>query len=415
MWSQSQHKPAKAAPAWLLCLFWAFVITYSLAGNTVPASPTRADSPDSEGTEVLYLKGQLVPRHNVDLAFGAATRADQVLVREGEQVKAGDILIRSDDYLARQAGLAQAVLEQSKAEIDLKKLNREAKIAVALADVDIANAEKSLALAQDRVDSLRRSHSKTRIEQAYANLLLAEKKRDQVLSDLQIAQQQYRNKDHILWKFINQRQFRLRLTLLESELAVAERKVVDARDKYDDLSKPVDAIDLAIAEAELVTAQANLKYAISERDKEAQLPDPDELELALARRKAANANVAAAQAALESTLLKAPISGTLVELTVQKGEWIAAGQTVVTIADLSQWVIKSDDLNETVAPQVYPGQKAQYSFWAYPELTFTGEVENIGQYYREEDGDILYPITLNLKQADPRLYWGMTVDISLEP
>jgi len=415
MCSQSRGKSIKPAPAWLIRLLWAFVITFCLAGNIIPTTLARAGYLDTQSTITIYLKGQLVPRHYVELAFGSATRADQVLVKEGEQVEAGDILIRADNYLSRQADLAQALLQKTQAEIALKQLYREAEIVLAQAEVAIVNAKEELALAEDRVESLRRSHSKAMIEQAYANLLLAEKKRDQILNDLQIAQQQYRNKDHILWKFINQRQFRLRVTLLESELAVAERKVVDARDKYEDLSKPVDAIDLAMAEGHLVAAQANLTHLISERDKKAQRPDPDELELALARRKAADANVSAAQEALESTLLKAPISGTVVDLAVQTSEWIAAGQTLITIADLGQWVVKSEDLNEVVAPSVYPGQKAQYSFWAYPELNFAGEVEKIGLDYREEDGDILYAVTLSMEQDDPRLYWGMTVDVVLEP
>lgn len=415
MCSQSRGKSIKPAPAWLIRLLWAFVITFCLAGNIIPTTLTRAGYLDTQSTTTIDLKGQLVPRHYVELAFGSATRADQVLVKEGEQVEAGDIIIRSDDYLASQVDLAQALLQKTQAEIALKQLYREAEIVLAQAEVAIANAKEELALAEDRVESLRRSHSKAMIEQAYANLLLAEKKRDQILNDLQIAQQQYRNKDHILWKFINQRQFRLRLTLLESELAVAERKVVDARDKYEDLSKPVDAIDLSMAEAHLEAAQANLTHLISERDKKVQRPDPDELELVLARRKAADANVSAAQEALESTLLKAPISGTVVDLAVQTSEWIAAGQTMITVADLGQWVVKSEDLNEIVAPLVYPGQKAQYSFWAYPELNFAGEIEKIGLDYREEDGDILYAVTLSMEQDDPRLYWGMTVDVVLEP
>ena len=233
--------------------------------------------------------------------------------------------------------------------------------------------------------------------------------------DLQIAQGQYRNKDHILWRFINQRQFRLRLTLLEGNLAVAERRVVDAREKYLELVAPVDAIDLSIAEANLEMARENLKYLIRERDKKAQLPDPDQLQAALARLKAANTSVAAAQTALEGAVLRAPISGTVVKLSPKTGEWISAGKSVVTVADLSRWIVEAEDLIEEYAPLISQGQTAQFSFWAYPELFFSGKVDTIDLDYQEEDGEITYAMILSMKENDPRFYWGMTTDITLGP
>jgi len=337
------------------------------------------------------------------------------MIQEGDWVKAGTPLIQGDDYLARRADLAKAELERTRAEMELKKLHREAEVAFAQTEVAVLTAENDLALAENRVQSLRRSHSKQAIDQAYANLRLAEKKRDQVRDDLQTAQGQYRNKDHILWRFINQRQFRLRLTLLEGNLAVAERRVVDAREKYLELGAPVDAIDLSIAEANLEIARGNLKYLIRERDKKAQLPDQDALEAALARLKVAKTSVAAAQTALSGAILRAPISGTVVKLSPKTGEWIPAGQNIVTLADLSRWIVEAEDLTEEYAPLITRGQAAQFSFRAYPELSFSGKVDAIDLDYQEEDGEITYTMTMSMEENDPRFYWGMTTDITLGP
>ncbi len=41
------------------------------------------------------------------------------------------------------------------------------------------------------------------------------------------------------------------------------------------------------------------------------------------------------------------------------------------------------------------------------------QIESLSQDYREEDGDIYYTIKIIPSQTDPRLRWGMTVDIEL--
>jgi len=408
-------RKTKQARIWLFWVAAAILASCTLVGDGFSVFEFTADEQNLRAETGIQLKGRLIPQSYVELAFAAPSRANQVLIEEGDRVDAGAVLIRNDQYHARQAGLARAELEQKLAEQVLEDLHRQAELALAQAQVEVANAERDLAFAQDRVDSLRRPREKLHIDQAYANLLLAEKQRDQNRADLLKAQQQYRNKNHILWRFINQRQFRLRLTLLESELAVAERRVVDAQEKYADLLAPVDVIDLAVAEADLTMAQSRLHYAIQDRDKKSLGPNPDELEIAQAHLNAAEASLAAAQAAIDTTVLKAPISGEVVELAIQPGEWMPAGQTIVILADLNQWIIETEDLEEVWVSQVTNGQAAQISFWALPDLSLSAAIEKINLYYQEEDGDITYTARLSMDGDDPRLTWGMTVDIVLEP
>ena len=405
----------RKARIWLFWVAAAILAGCTLTGDGSSVFEFTADEQNLRAETGIHLKGRLIPQSYVELAFAAPSRASQVLIQEGDRVEAGTILIRNDQHHARQAELANAELEQKLAKQVLETLHRQAELALAQAQVEVANAEVDLAFAQDRVDTLRRPREKLHIDQAYANLLLAEKQRDQTRTDLLKAQQQYRNKKHIIWRFLNQRQFRLRLTLLESELAVAERRVVDAQEKYTDLLAPVDAIDLAVAEAGLTMAQVRLRYAIQDRDKKSFGPNPEELEIARARLNAAEASLAAAQAAIDTTVLKAPISGEVVDIAVQPGEWMPAGQTIVILADFNQWVIETGDLEEVWVPQVTTGQAAQLSFWALSDLSLRAAIENIDLFYQEEDGDITYTARLSVDGDDPRLAWGMTVDIVLEP
>ena len=40
-----------------------------------------------------------------------------------------------------------------------------------------------------------------------------------------------------------------------------------------------------------------------------------------------------------------------------------------------------------------------------------GEVTEINDHYKAQSGDILYTVRLLVKEVDPRLRWGMTVEV----
>ena len=61
-----------------------------------------------------------------------------------------------------------------------------------------------------------------------------------------------------------------------------------------------------------------------------------------------------------------------------------------------------------------PGQSASIVPDALPELTMTGQVESIADTYAEKSGDITYLVRILLKDPDPRLRWGMTVEARMD-
>src|SRR3974377_973947 len=72
----------------------------------VPATPTPARVAKAEAN-VVSSQGVVMPQHASDLAFRAGGRVAEILVKEGDQVKQGQALVRlQDDQL--QAALAQA-------------------------------------------------------------------------------------------------------------------------------------------------------------------------------------------------------------------------------------------------------------------------------------------------------------------
>ena len=124
----------------------------------------------------------------------------------------------------------------------------------------------------------------------------------------------------------------------------------------------------------------------------------------------------AAQRGLENSALTAPLSATVVSVAdLLPGEIVNPGAVVVKLADLSGWLAETRDLTELDVVDVEIGQDVTVTPDALPDLQLSGTVESIDQVYTERSGDVLYTVTVRLNESDPRLRWGMTVNMVFQP
>jgi len=195
------------------------------------------------------------------------------------------------------------------------------------------------------------------------------------------------------------------LNLSQSHLALmdAEEEFDLEQSRYDANETDENKIELDIAAAKLALAE----------DRVAQLEsgdgiDPDEQAAAEARLASANAGLESAQAALEAFTLKSSMDGSIVDLTLQVGQRITAGIPVMTVADFSSWVVKTDNLSEIDVTSLREGQTAEIVLDALPDVTLNGEITHINSRFEEKRGDITFTVTIQLTQTDPRMRWGMT-------
>ncbi len=393
----------------------ALLMGLALAGCQ-PTPEAAAQAPATEAApEVLQVQGKLEPRRSATLSLPQGGRAAQVNVAEGQLVEAGEVLVVLDGYEGLQAEMAVAEEQHILARQALDELYKQAATDRTLAEVELSLAEKEQAIAEDHAASMSKPLPQKDIDQAYANMLLAEDQLEKAQEDLAKAQRIYTNKKHIIWQFINKHQFKLRITLLEQKAATYERRYQDAVEKYKDRVNFPDPIDKALAQARLEGANARLSEAQQNLAELSSGPDPDDVQAAQAHLEAAHARLEAAQVALRSAELVAPISGVVVDLEAQPGKWIPAGGTWAVLADLSEWQVVSDEVPEKLAPQIYVGQLVRLGMDALPELEFEGQVESLSLFYTEEDGDIHYTVKIKAFDYDPRQRWGMTVDIEFLP
>ena len=87
-------------------------------GNN-PATATPAASPNT-----VIAEGHLTPSRNQYMAFQVRGQVDQILVKNGEHVKQGQILVSLADRQQAQAALTAAQLAQTSAQQAFDTLNR---------------------------------------------------------------------------------------------------------------------------------------------------------------------------------------------------------------------------------------------------------------------------------------------------
>jgi RND family efflux transporter MFP subunit len=121
----------------------------------------------------------------------------------------------------------------------------------------------------------------------------------------------------------------------------------------------------------------------------------------------------AAQVTLERTEVRAPLAGTVGIVEVRTGEWIAPGQPLVTLGDLSTLRVETTDLDETDVARVAVGQKVDVTFDALSERVFGGQVTRISPMADPGAGGVNYTVVVVLDETDPVIRWGMTAFVDI--
>lgn len=206
-------------------------------------------------------------------------------------------------------------------------------------------------------------------------------------------------------------------TAAETNLAQARLAFLAARDALDKATDKFEADDSEENQARLEAAQASFNLAeqtLATLEDNAGI-DPDLLAAAEARVQSAKAALESAGVLIDTRTLNATMGGTVVDLDLQSGDLVTAGMPVMTIADYSAWLVKTENLTELEVVRISLGQKVKVVLDAMPETTLEGEVTHINARYEEKRGDITYTVTIRLAQSDPAMRWGMTAAVTFLP
>ena len=142
------------------------------------------------------------------------------------------------------------------------------------------------------------------------------------------------------------------------------------------------------------------------------------VQVAVARTRRAGTAVEQARAALDRVTLRAPLAGTVTNVSVREGEVITSGTIAATVADLSRLQIETRDLDETAIARVKDGQDVTIAVSALGRASMPGRVLRIARQPQAtiatNTSDVYYTATIALPQPHPDLRWGMTVRVEIK-
>ncbi len=119
------------------------------SSSNATKTPTPTATPRITHPSGATTQGYVTPIHHADLAFRTSGRVAQMLVAEGDQVKAGQPLIKLQDAELK-AALAQAQADLARLQADA----RPEEVAAAQASLDVAQGQvKAATIELDRVQS----------------------------------------------------------------------------------------------------------------------------------------------------------------------------------------------------------------------------------------------------------------------
>lgn len=186
-----------------------------------------------------------------------------------------------------------------------------------------------------------------------------------------------------------QREAELKASLSRREIArsqMTRAEALLAKGTFTQLDLEQAALDLANAEADVVAAQVSVENA---------------------------------RIAVDDTDVRAPITGTIIQKPVERGQVIssptrdvAGGSPLMQMADLSEVQIRAL-IDETDIGKIRPGMNASVAVAAYPNQPFPGEVVKIEPQAVVDQNVTMFAVLVSIKNRDGLLLPGMNAEVEV--
>lgn len=342
----------------------------------------------------VFVSGR-IEGDEVDLAFKFAGRVGEILVREGDSVKAGQVV-------ARLAG-----------EQELVRL-REAEARLAGAQARVQQARTQVGTMEQRIATIRlqeeqaQTDAPPRVAQAEAQLAALRAELERVQADeKQIGADAKRYADLAEKGAVSKQlaeQYASRLSAAAAAVEAVRRQIKAAESAVNVSRAGLQNPRIRASEAETYTRQMNeVRAAIRTAETEVA---------------AAKAAVERAQADVNELELKAPVDGTIITRAAEPGRVIAAGATVLTLVDLSHLYLRAF-VPEGQIGLVKLGQAAQVFLDSAPQTPLEADVMRIdpqamftpeNTYFQQDRVKQVVGVKLRLKAAQGAAKPGMPAD-----
>ena len=374
-------------------LFIIFAVTFAACTNQQTATPDN--SPAIVASSTVVAEGHIKPVHAVNLSFQAFGAVEEINVQIGDSVRKGDLLARLTNAAQAEAQLSAANLELIDAQQSLDLLNRTGGANLATTWSTYMDAQEVRAEAERDWEALNVENIESRIDDARVDV--EDRKVD--LEDTQTELDKYTDLD----------EENSRRQTAEDDLERAQEDLNEAIRNLEEITRERDTVRSALDAALAAEVEARYQYELS-----ANGTDTDQLTLATARLENAQAQVAAAEAALGNYTLTAPFDGVIADVAIEIGEQVSAESRAVSLMDTSLWIVETTDVTELEIVKIEEGQAVTITVDALSDVLMNGVVSEISQSSILQSGDVIYTVRIQTDEVDPRVKWGMTVEIMFE-
>ena len=376
----------------LLCTL--VILGLAACANQPTASapdPTPAVAPSND----VIAEGRLRPIRAANLSFQQPAIVEEVHVQIGDPVSEGDPLARLASADQAEAQLAAARLALVEAQQALDTLTRTGASNLASTWTAYMDAQEVRAEAEREWEDLNVEDIEERTDDARAEV------QDRA-ADLQEAQEEFD-------RYSDLDEGNASRQSAEDELETAQEDHNEALRNLEEITRERDTVRAALDAALAAESEARHQYELSSEG-----ANGDQLVLARTRLENAEAQVAAAEDLLSNYVLSAPFDGVVLDVSVEAGEQVAAGARAVSVADTSSWIVETTDVTELEVVDLAVGQPVTFTADALPAVTMSGTVSEISQSSLVQGGDVIYTVRIQAEEVDPRVLWGMTVEVIFE-
>lgn len=383
--------------------------------------------------------GQVTARREASLSVDMPGLVEQVYVRLGDEVAAGDVLVQSDttdlafnlanaqqNLRLQEANLAALLTEPEAADVAAAEaavksaqaslddlLDGPSAEDIALSEISVQSAQASVASASASLGSTQDTIKESQILAAEAAHLAAQQRLENAQeTDAENPTEATYEALYAAYEAVASAQADLDVlqegpdtTAAQGSLNAAAANLEGSKANYNIIVSGATEAQIAAAQSQLAQAQATLADLVDD-------PTAEETAVAQANVSQAEITVQNAQDALAAATITAPFDGVVTAVYVSSGEY--ASGVVVELVDTSslQVVLQVDEVD---IGDLSAGQPAIISLETWPDAEIASEIITIAPSAQTSASNALitYDVFLSLGATDLPVRVGMTADANL--
>ena len=348
--------------------------------------------------EMLEITGSLTSADDAQVGARAGGRLVEVLVKEGDQVSAGQVIARQDSREGR-TKVRQAQSQLDSALASLRQAQTEATVgpqksmaAVRSARAQLASAEANLLKARNGARSEERRQAEAQLRAAKTGLDIAKKDLDRgqkLLDEGAISEREF---DRYRQTYAN--------ALAQYESAIESNKLAAGEARFEDIRALEGQV--AAAREQLQTALAGQRSDSQFRDRVAQ---------AQAQARSAQDAIDLVRQSLDDTAIRAPFSGRVAGKPLQIGTYASPGTPVARLVGI-EGIYFEGQIPEVKISSVKSGMAVTIQLDALQGRFFTGYIAAISP--QSESLGRLYKVRVTLSGYPEELKAGMFARAKVE-